>query len=254
MSDTAKSTEQRTPYSIEIDPKDCVAFEPVFSGRFLTSAELLRLVNDIMYSAFADYNGSKFITTNMGNVKVATIELYFDHNDHSNDALPCACSRAEGKTVGNNVLDRTRSRDRARRDGDRYIITEDGKDVISKLLNSRFYNRGKINWGSVVAEATDFGANRFTQQAVQITKIQFIDPRKLLRLIYGGKDENGGNVDYDFTIAADLTPQNNFQQYASAAASHNYLLSITKASEENIKKAYNALGIGYADSGISRER
>ena len=131
---------KREPYKIEIESLD---FKEDFSGKFLTSNELCKLTNEIFRAAFADYVGSQFELVN----GMPMISLYFDHAKTKNGTY--ACERVGAKQSGNNVIDRTRSRDQQLREGDRYHLTEDGIDVIKVLLSPRFYNQGKPNWKNI---------------------------------------------------------------------------------------------------------
>lgn len=232
--------ENRTPYSIEMDP---IPFEEDFSGKYITSVQLCKLTNQLYRAGFADYAGCTFEVIN----GLPIMSFYFNHTRPTEDGV-YACERGDGKTAGNTILDRTRTRDRQMREGDRYKITEDGKDVIVKLLHHRFFNNGKAQWGNVVSDITDRSAATFynPNAAVQMTKITGIDPRRICAVLWGDEAE----CDYGLEVKANLavgTPG-----MPGAQQNPNYLLSITKAFSENIKKTYESLGIATMGSNIIR--
>lgn len=241
MSDAKKTTEtvERKPYSIDMKP---LPFEEDFSGKIVTSVQLCKLTNQLYRAGFDDYAGCTFEVVN----GVPVMSFYFNHT-RTNENGTYACERGDGKVAGNSVLDRTRNRDRQMREGDRYKISEDGKDVIEKLLHPRFFNNGKPNWGSIVSDITDRSVSNFynPNAAVQMTKITGIDPRRICAKLWG--DEDG--ADYGVEVKHNLT----FNTGMGAAPQNpNYVLNITKAFSENIKKTYESLGIGTIGSSIIR--
>lgn len=244
MSDVKKNnateTETRTPYSIEMNP---LPFEEDFSGKIITSVQLCKLTNQLYRAGFADYAGCTFEVVN----GVPVMSMYFNHTRPTEDGV-YACERGDGKAAGNTILDRSRNRDRQMREGDRYKITEDGKDVIAKLLHPRFYNNGKPQWGNLVSDITDRSAANFynPNAAVQLTKITGIDPRRICAKLWGSEDDS----DYGVEVKSNLAFNN--PAMPAGQQSPNYVLSITKAFSENIKKTYESLGIGAMGSNIIR--
>ena len=67
----------------------------------------------------------------------------------------------------------------------------------------------------------------------------------LMRLF--GKKEGDSWLDYAVDVKADLSARNGF-----GISSPNYVLNITKAYNEHIKKTYEKLGLGTAGSNIIR--
>lgn len=235
-----ETKDARTPYSIDMKP---IPFEEDFSGKIITSVQLCKLTNQLYRAGFADYAGCTFEVLN----GVPVMSFYFNHTRPTEDGV-YACERGDGKTAGNTILDRTRNRDRQMREGDRYKITEDGKDVISKLLHPRFYNNGKPQWGNIVSDITDRSAANFynPNAAVQLTKITGIDPRRICAKLWGSEEDS----DYGLEVKSNLAFNN--PTMPGAQQNPNYVISITKAFSENIKKTYESLGMGTMGSNIIR--
>lgn len=229
----------RTPYVLEVEP---MSFNADAEVKIITSNELCRLANEYFKAAFADYEGC-FFEMSQG---APTITLVFNHAKHDDDKV-YAVDMITNNNVGNSVLEKSRMYDRLVKEGDRYHITEDGKDIIKELLAPRYFNNGKPNWGSVVTDYVDRPASYYGPQAsVQFTRIIGIDPRLICRILFG-KKEGDSWLDYAVDVKADLSARNGF-----GISSPNYVLNITKAYNEHIKKTYEKLGLGAAGSNIIR--
>ena len=240
MSENKKVPENsRTPYVLEVEP---MKFEADAEVKIITSNELCRLTNEYFKAAFADYEGCFFEMTQ----GAPSITLVFNHGKHDEDKVYAVDMVATNK-VGNSVLDRSRAHDRLVKEGDRYHITEDGIDIIKELLAPRYFNNGKPNWGVVVTDFVDRPASYYgAQSGVLFTRIIGIDPRLICRILFG-KKEGDSYLDYAVDVKADLSARNGF-----GISSPNYVLNITKAYNEHIKKTYEKLGLGTAGSNIIR--
>lgn len=246
MSEDVKMTEakmeERTPYEIEIPTED---FAPDSESKFLTSTELCNIVNSIMRAAFKDFYGSKFELSANGQ---PSISLHFSHID-AEEGDTVATVRSGAKSIGNSVIDRTRARDHAMIEGDRYMVSEDGKDVIKKLLFPYLYNKGKVNWKNITQETTDgSNSNMFYQRPQPLTKITGIDPKRVCGMIWGTSDEEGA-VDYGIFVMKDLSVN---PMIMPGTVPSNYVLQITRAHASEIKRTYEKLGIGIVGSNIIR--
>lgn len=230
--------QERIPYKATIEP---MPFTAEFEGNHTTSNEFCLTANEYFREVFADFHGSTFDIVN----GAPTLSLYFDH-PHVEEGKHYGVERLSGKTVGNSVIDKTRNRDRQLREGDRYHITEDGKDIITPLLIPRLYNQGKVNWGNIVSDIIDNTAATYYQPQQNIkhlTKIIGIDPRAVLTIFHGGNPN-----DYSVEVKTDLSRTMGMMMQGNS----NYMLAITKASLENIKKAYEKMGLGSVGSSIIR--
>jgi hypothetical protein len=235
-------TTNRQKYRINADGAPMKDFAPVSETEYIRSNDLCGLVSEVLHAAFADYYGCVLETVG-GQEPV--ISLFFDHADHKNDDRPCACEMAAGQGIdSNNVIGRSRQRDSLMRDGDRYVLTEDGKDVISELLIRRLVpNNGSINWKNIVGEYYDQTTQNmyFGRQAPQYTKVSGIDIKKICAMIYGSKDEKD-SYDYAFQILGAINFNNVYQMPGNPQIA-NYTIAITRAHAKEINDIYSKLGI-----------
>lgn len=231
--------EKRTPYVLEVEP---MKFEADAEVKILTSNELCRLTNEYFKAAFGDYEGC-FFEMAQG---APTITLVFNHGKHEENKV-YAVDMADTKKVGNSVIEKSRLYDRLVKEGDRYHITDDGKDIIENLLAPRYFNNGKPNWGTIVTDYVDRPSSYYGPYGgVQLTRIVGIDPKAICAIIYGKKEDDSW-LDYAVEVKADLSARNGF-----GIASPNYVLNITKAYNEHITKTYEKLGFCMAGSNIIR--
>ena len=238
--------EKREPFKIEVDKP--FAFDAIASSKFITSNELAKLTSDLFRNVFADFEGSIFEVSTQGG---ATMSLIFNHGNYDKDAIT-ACERLNSKSVGATVIDRGRSRDSLLRDGDRYFLTEDGKDVVKDLIVRRLYNNGKPDYSKIVGEYTDRGPvnNYFIQQTPQYTKVSHIDLNRLCGLLFGSVDEDGNSVEYSVAVTAPINA--GYNNMTGIAVSTNYILNITQVSSKELNDLCTKLGLGVSGLAIVR--
>jgi len=241
VNNAVETEEKRVPYTVEID--ETVPFKTDAEIKILTSNELCKLANELFRAIFADYEGCYFEMSKNG---PATITAVFNHGKHEEGRHYAVDMASSSKDAGNDVIQRARAFDRLAKEGDRYHITEDGKDIFKKFLSPRFVERnGKVNWGLIVSDYVE-RTNAFYGTAQQYTKIEGIDPRQLCFAIFG-KEENGERLDYAVDVRGSVSSYNTY-----GLVSPNYALHIVRAHEEHLKETYEKLGFGAAGSGIIR--
>lgn len=241
----SEQTKKEVREKFEINFEEHPSFNGIASTAYITSNELLKLTSELFKAVFADYEGAILELNNGGGEP--TVSLLFNHGKYEENAI-VACELANGKASGSAVIDRTRNRDRQMMEGDRYYITQDGKDVIETILTSRLYNNGNPNWKLLVGEYQE--RNMYTmynyQAAPQYTKIGGISLARLCGLIYGTKEADD-RFEYDVRITSPVTP---YQMNGTTTT--NYLLTITKVSTKEISKVYERLGFGPMNGNIIR--
>ena len=242
MNNQEKET-KREKFKIEIE--QCAEFPSIAKTAYISSNDFCKTVSDLFKSVFADFEGCIFEVPNSNNVPnnmmEPTISLLFNHGKYGEDDI-CACELAGAKASGNSVIDRTRHRDRQLLEGDRYYLTEDGKDALTVLLTSKAFNNGNPDWRRNVSEYQDRNiSNMYNYGPVtQYTKVSNISLQRLCGLIFGDKDEDGNRIEYTVNIASTFTPVG--FQYSGITA--NYILTVTSVSAKEVTKIYEKLGFG----------
>lgn len=232
---TQNDGKQRDTFKISIE--EHAPFNGIASTAFVTSNDFLKMVSEIFKATFADYEGCVLETTQGGE---PTVALLFNHGSYGeNDTV--ACERAGGKTSGSSLLDRSRNRDRQLAEGDRYYITEDGKDAILPLLTSRSYNNGKPNWKLLVSEFTERTPQMIygMGQVPQYTKISQLSLNRLCGLIFG-TNVDGDHLEYKVDLSIPVSTYSTFNPQLNT----NYMLNIMRVSSAEIEKVYSKLGFG----------
>lgn len=237
MSEQSKAEESREKYTLEIEtPED---FTEDASTMILTSNELCKYTNELFRALFADYEGCQ---PDMSNGRFS-LTLVFNHPKHE-DGVHYAVEMPGKDNVSNNIISRTRAYDRLAREGDRYSITEDGKDILTDFVFRNLVNRdGKVNWGTIMSEFTE--KTTFYGPGTQYTKIFNIDPKAVCFAIFGKKGDDNAKVDYSVDVKGAINNGGD-PRYA------NYVLFITRANTDRLLKTYEKLGIGVAGSTIIR--
>ena len=241
MKDQNATENKREKFVIDID--EHFEFNAIAESKFITSKDFARLTNELFHSVFADYEGCTLEV----NGNEPTLALVFNHGEYDEKAITC-CERISTKSVGSTVIDRGRSRDNLLKDGDRYYLTEDGKDVISDLLIRRVYNNGNIDLRKVVSEISERGPvnTYFVQSQQQYTKVSYISLDRLCGLLFGTKDEDGTPVEYSANVVAMIPTYN----VPGVNVNANYVLNITRVSSKEVADIYNKLGLG-VQSGLN---
>lgn len=224
----------RTPFKIELE--EHLPFNYIATTKYISSNELAKAASDLFHGVFADYEGCTFdVPVNQPNV-APYFSLFFNHGEYDENAIT-ACELANGAKSGkSDVLSRVRYRDAQLQNGDRYYLTEDGKDVVKTLLTRQMFNNNNPNWARIVSEYTEGRQGLYGYNSPQYTKASFIDPDRLCALLYGEK-EGDDTVEYHVSI---FGPMASYQGQQTT----NYMLAITKVSVKEIEAAYNKLGLG----------
>lgn len=246
---TENTEAKRDPYKVEVTPLD---FNEDCSTKYISSREFCKLTNEYFRLAFADYDGSTFDFIQ----GAPSVTLYFNHTKPVADGV-YACERASEKTYGNTVIDKNRGRDMQMREGDRYHVTDDGKDLIQPILLPRYFNNGNPKWKEIVADFSErTGGSLYmgNNNVRQLTKIIGIDPKAICAILWGkeadSKKDEHNYLDYGIAVLRDMTIPNGMAMPGNQ--NPNYALAITRAYISNIQSTYEKFGITALGSNIIR--
>jgi hypothetical protein len=217
--------EERKKYVLDIE--DHLSFKPDAEIKILTQRELCDLVSPCFKAAFADFECCSISKDSAQPYMI----LSFNHYKHNKDGI-YACEITSKKKSGNSVVDIVQEYDRRTREGDRFFLTEDGKDVIKPLLLPRFNNNNNPNWGNIV---TDIALAQSFGRFANFTEVKFIDIREICKLLFGDHDEEDNSMlDYSINFTID--------------GNNNYVFQITKVNTRKVFDMYDKLG--FINNGI----
>lgn len=233
--------EERVPFDVSV--AECEAFEGICSQKFMDSDELCRKVVALFKSAYADLEGAKFEVSQQGK---GYISLFFNHSEPTNDpsGRVCGVTRFKpddnAKPINNSLVATIRSRDMRNKSGDRYYLTTEGMEGLTKYVDDQFINRKNNTpmWDKIVAEVSAKPAY-YGQPPITYTKVSMIDPLKFIMNWYGETDEYGNNIVYDFSVRRSIPVVSpiagNFEP--------RFFVVISAVSEREVLKLSNDLGV-----------
>lgn len=221
-------------------------FDPIVGVKYLSAKELCEAVSVIFKSIFGDYEGCTL--GGVPGTNQIEIKLYFNHTNGRDDLPMCCSKEIDEDGTKNSLLIKTRRYNSRMTQGDRYFVTEEGKATIAPLLinnKSLLQNNGSINWGKICSEVADTSAQyAFEQMRQQYTAISYIDPVKLIEIIYGDKtvDQSGAEHKWVYNLRVinsipTLALQNNNN------SPMNWMLGIDRISEEETEKLARRYGL-----------
>ena len=226
---------EREKFKIEAEPEK---FNDIGRFAILTSAELGSLANQRFKEVFADYHGIIFDPVS----GEPSFSLFFNRGIYGEDEIVGTVPAVSAKGYSSNdAIDRVRKMENLYKNGAKYVATEDLKDVVEKLLLNKYYNKGNPKWGQIIVDYTErTGYNETTTY----TKIYGISPERLVSFIYGYKDDEGDTFDYDVKVLGPIgTPFN--------GKPTNWVLQVSRASYNEVKKLYRNFGCAITDSAIN---
>ena len=142
------TTEEKQPFSVKIEP---IPFESVSASKQITSNELCKIAGQVFSKIFKDFEGMRFEVAN----NFFYLAPVFNHGRYSEDDIVAVTLPENVHKSGNDLVNRVRSQDMRVQRGDRYVITENGKDFFANLLTDRHFNHGNPNWNQIVIDFTE---------------------------------------------------------------------------------------------------
>lgn len=222
-------------------------FNPIVGSKYLSAKEFCETVSSMFKVVFADYEGC--IINGVAGTTQIEVKLFFNHNKTASDLPVCCSKEIDEAGTQNPLLAKTRRYNARMTMGDRYFVTEEGQATLAPLLinNKTLLNsNGTINWGKICSEVADTSSQfAFEPMRQQYTAISFIDPVKLIELIYGTELVDEANEEhkwvYNLGLVSSiptLAPLN-----ANPNSPMNWMLRIDRISEEETAKLARRYGL-----------
>jgi len=222
-------------------------FDPIVGVKYLSAKELCETTSSIFKQVFADFEGC--VLGGVPGSNQLEIKLFINHTNNTNPDMACCCSKEiDEEGTKNSLLLKTRRYNSRMTQGDRYFVTKEGQATLAPLLiNNKvlLQNNGTINWGKVCSEVADTSSQYdFVQMRQQYTAISYIDPVKLIELIYGTEsvDETGATKKWVYNLrVVSSIPSINLQNNNNSPM--NWMLGIDRISEEETEKLARRYGL-----------
>lgn len=233
-------------------------FDPIVGVKYLSAKEFCETVSSIFKVVFGDYEGC--ILNGIPGSNQIEIKLFFNHTKANADLPMCCSKEIDEAGTQNALLAKTRRYNARMTMGDRYFVTEEGKATLTPLLinnKSLLNTNGTINWGKICSEVADTSTPQYAFEPMrqQYTAISFIDPVKLIELIYGTESKDTAGEDHKWVYnlrvinsIPTLAPLNN-----NPNSPMNWMLGVDRISEEETAKLARRYGLSVT-SGLEMVR
>lgn len=209
-----KETEARKPMYIEITQPE--KFEKLAATSLETTQRLAKRINKLFSTAFVDYYGAAIYCTS-GNGNVAPyqqfmVEIHFKPMPagtvNPSDSRIRAFKPIEEGTAKSDVVANLKNIYGSFRSSAKFELTADAAEILSEFMmpgtNIDPFKPSSYNYCK--AEYVD--TPQFGQSPVMV-KIMNLDLNKLIRKIYGSKNEEGKRVDYGVIPYGPVAPSMN---------------------------------------------
>lgn len=245
MSNETNATvnQEATKPNYEITIEGNEPFNYIEEGMYTTSNDLCAATASIFREIFEDFYGASFEV--IPNTNVYTLSLYFDHVDH--DGITAVSKEAGNEDVKNNTLRSTRRHWRTLTEGDRYHITEAGAELKKFLYSSNearkglYDNNNNPRWDVICTEVADPGIG----MQRQLTKISYINPRKIVEAIYGTKDSEGDQLEYRVDLKRSVP------SFGLNGQSSNFILYVARLKVKNVQSLAEKCGFQMQQNGLN---
>lgn len=208
----ANTNNNKTKFQIQVVPKD---FEAAAETTFSTTDELSKNINSI-FKVFDDYFGCA-LTVQMVNYRsIITPRLYFKVLQNYDGGIDTGFIPTGTANSGDLIKRITRVAD-----SQKVAMTDELSDVVSDLTIG---NGTKPSYKETIINGTCY---------IELNKL---DISKIMKMIYGDKDKNGGKAFYQINPVLQL----NQHQYGGV---DNWSVSIMRINEANLNDAAQKLGI-----------
>ena len=251
-----QNSEPRKPMYIEITEPE--KFDSLARTTFETTQRLAKRINKLFSTAFADYHGCiVYNTTGNGNVtpnQMFMVEIHFKPltagSINPNDQRVRAFKPIE-ETAGdrNNVVSGIKSIYKSYHTLSKFNLTDEGAEILSEFMipgtnvdpfKPSSYDQFKLEY----VDNTQFG------QSPIMVKITNLDLSRLIKKIYGTKDEDGKRVDYGIIPYGPVAPNMNNPMTQSTANWRVAILQINAEKTFDIASEMGLIPVNAGSAGI----
>lgn len=246
------SSESRKPMYLQVT--EVQPFEKMAETTMETTQKLAKRINALFSSAFSDYHGAAVICT-AGNGNVApnqqfVVELHF--RPVAAGSLPASDNRVrafrpiEEGTGKTDLIANIKNIYSTYRSSAKFQMTEEAAEILSEFMAPGI-NIDPFKPGSYDQFKAEYQDTAMYGQAPIMVRITGIDLNRLIKKIYGGKNENGKRVDYGIIPYGPVVPTMNNPMVN--AASSNWRVIIMRVDAEKTFDAASEFGLIPAANG-----
>lgn len=203
--------------------KEHASFQTTLETNLTTTNKLCALINEFFRPVFCDYEGC-FIAPNPDG-SLGLVIYFKDKGQAAEDQIKNLKLYGVSTEKSSNVMDRIRNINATNSQRRAFEVTSNTKDALI-----RFYDNPNVNWGKVIYECTS-NNNNYNNQYNILVAVSGISVNRVLTTIFGNKDENNDNVQYDAKIMRPLS------------GSFNYIISIMRLNNTDLEKFASELGM-----------
>lgn len=243
------NTETRKPLRIEITQPE--KFEKLAATTMETTQKLAKRINKLFSVAFADFYGSAvYCTAGNGNVapyQQFMVELHFKPMTMGslapNDTRVRAFKPIEEGTVKSDVVAGLKSIYGNFRSTSKFELTSDAAEILSEFVlpGVNIDPFKSSSFDQLKAEYQD--APQFGQSPIMV-KITGIDLSKLIKKIYGSKNEDGKPIDYGVIPYGPVAPTVNNQMVQNNMNWRVVIMQIDKEKTFDIGSEFGLIPAG----------
>ena len=229
--------ETREKYRLEVEPGE---FGGTMKTELTTTNNLTKVIYDLFSGVNNDFEGCALDVNPMNNQLQLT--LYFKEKPVNPNKLKNLVNIANN-VAGRNAkpMDRITSMN-IRQQNRVYELSEETKEMLEEFIDAPVQKDGsrKINWRQVAFEKTE--RNQYAGNSIYVA-VTGLNLNRVLKKMYGGKNEDGDRVDYNTTIIAPIT--NNF-----SSQTQNFLISIIQLNDKAVQNLCKEIGFATNQSSI----
>lgn len=252
----SNNSEPRKPMYIEITEPE--KFDGLARTSFETTQKLAKRINKLFSTAFADYHGSVvYCTAGNANVnpgQMFMVEIHFKPltagSIHPDDKRVRAFKPIDESVADtSNVLTGIKSIYNNFRSTSKFQITEEAAEILSEFmlpgLNIDAFKPS--SYDQVKAEYVD---NPYSGVSPAMVKIINLDLTRLIKKIYGGKNEDGNKVEYGIIPYGPVAPNMNTGMTQSSANWRVAIMQINADKTFDIASEMGLIPVNAGSAGI----
>lgn len=243
----AKQGEKNKRLRMSVTPME---FPELIETSYVDTVGCCSLINNLLRPIFPDYFGSKIEIAQ--NKQLITSIFFVDKNIDPGEGQFKAIEQFATKDKLNSDVDTriqlfNRTHANIKRQN-MLQLTKEAKDMLFDIVpRQAFDNKGKVNWNNITTEGSAPIGGMFNNQIyLQVT----IDLSRVLKIVYGSKAEDGGNLSYQIIIGNPINPMRAMSGAVMANKWQMFIMRINDKDVDALANEYGYIAMGGNNLGI----